>query len=282
MTLFSDPVLIYVWIVAMLAQGYVFALLVGRKAYRDYPAFTALMAYFVSRSLVLFYLATYAAHYYSVVQWAAYGPQLVFLVATVREVFHILFHPYSTLPRRTVTYFGQATVAVVVVAIAFAVFFPGAAQPTVWMQFARKMDQVVSWVLCAVFGFIALFASYFGVPWRHRLWGVGIGFLFYMSVDVTTTTVVALFGLPPYSLISRIDSVAFITNCIVWCYYFTTPETPRSVPTLEQLRKIQAVLRDLAITVDGMQNSVSGHTPRSVSLINKESGGVCDERVSGQ
>jgi hypothetical protein len=200
---------------------------------------------------------------------------LVVLVVMVREVFHILFHPYDTLPQRTLAYFGQATAAVVVAAVAFAFCFPGA-QPTAWMTFARAMDQVVSWVLCAVFGFIALFATYFGVPWRHRLYGIGIGFLFYMSVDVAVTTVIAQYRLPSYSWITLIDMVAFLAACGVWCYYFATPEVPRSVPTLEQLRKIQSLLRRTAITVDGVQQNVSGHELQPNSGREERIGGTCN------
>ena len=258
MTLSSQPLLVSLWIAIMIAQGYVLALLVAGRGYREYPAFTAFISFCVVRSLVLFYLATNYSWLYQPVKWATFVlPQLPILVALVREVFHILFHPYSTLPKRTIGHFVQGTVAIGVVAIVVAIRFPGA-QPTTWMTLARAMDQAVSWVLCFVFAFIAIFASYFGVPWRHRVSGIGFGFLLYLSVEVTVTTVVAQYRLPVYSPMSYLSMTAFLAACGIWAYYFRSAEVSRSVPTLEELETLKALLGDLGATVNRVQ-----WTPRS-------------------
>jgi hypothetical protein len=269
MTFPAQPLLVGLWIVIIIAQGYVFALLVSRRAYRVYPAFTGFIAFQVVRSLVLFYLANYCASLYQPVKWATYAvPQLPILIALVWEVFHILFHPYNTLPKQTIGHFVHATVVIAIIATAFAIRFPGA-QPTAWMTFARATDQVVTWVLCAVFAFIALFASYFGIPWRHRVYGIGVGFLLYLAVDVVVETAIAQWRLPAYSPISYFGMFAFLGACVIWAYYFATEEAPRSAPTLEELRKLGPLLDEFATAVRRAQwtrqdDGTSGYSsPRS-------------------
>jgi len=250
MTLSSNPALVSLWIVVMLAQGYVLALLVGREAYRQYPAFTAFVAFCVVRSSLLFYLAHHATPLlFDKVVWVAYAPQLVLLIMLVLEVFRIVFHPYDTLPKGTLAHFVEATVAVAAVMVAFAIRYPGS-QPTAWMTFARAMDQATAWVLTAIFAFIAIFSSYFGIPWRHRVYGIGIGFLFYLCVDVAVTTVVAQYGFAASRLIWPLDMLAFVVACLIWAYYFSTVETPRSVPTLEQLENVHSILNRIAVSLD--------------------------------
>jgi hypothetical protein len=243
MTLSSQPLLVSLWIANIIAEGCVLALLAGRRGYREYPAFTTFIAFRVVLSLLLFYVANNCASLYQPVKWIAYVPQLPILVALVWEVFHVLFHPYSTLPKRTIAHFVQATAAVAIVAVAIAIRFPGA-QPTAWMTFARATEQVVSWMLCAVFAFIAIFASYFGIPWRHRVYGIGAGFLLYLSVDVVVETVIAQWSLPIRSPISCLRMLVFLPACVIWAYYFATPEAPRTVPTLQELKTLKALLSE--------------------------------------
>jgi hypothetical protein len=137
---------------------------------------------------------------------------------------------------------------VAVAAIAFAVVYPGA-QASAWLTFARAMDQATSWVLCAVFGFIALFSSYFGIPWRHCVFGIGVGFLFYLSVDVAVTTIVAHFPLA-FRAIWWLDMVAFMVACVIWGFYFAAREVARPVPTLQDMQRIRAVLRRMGPAVE--------------------------------
>jgi general stress protein CsbA len=253
MNLYSRPLLLGIWVAIIIALGYVWAILIERKAYREYPAFSAIVTFEVVRHLVGFHVATYHAHQLQIFFWATYPPELVILVALVLEVFHVLFHPFSTLPKQTIPHFLQAIIAVALVAVTFAVRFPGA-QATAWMTFARAMDQVVSWVLCGVFGFIVIFAKYFGIPWRHRVYGIAAGFLLYLCVDVTVTTMIAQYRLPPYSPIGLLDMLAYLLACLVWAYYFTKPEEPRVVPNLEQIERIRALVGSHAIAIDRVRH----------------------------
>jgi hypothetical protein len=256
MTYAAHPVVYVLWIGVMITQGCLLAILLRSRGYREYPAFTTFVAFCVLRSSVLFYIANHFHQLYMPAKWLAYVPQLAILIALVLEMFYLLFHPYETLPANTIRHFVTAAIAVAALVIALTLRFPGA-QPTLWMTFARAIDQVVTWVLCLIFGLIVLFAKYFGIPWRHRLQGIALGFLIYLTVDVAVATVVAQLRLPPYSPVWSLGMVAFLAACFTWAYYFATEEVPRTVPTLDELRRIQAALRRIAGAVRGLSGADS-------------------------
>lgn len=231
------------WMLVICAQTCLLVELAVKKALRAYPAFSTFIAFCVARSLVLLYVSQQHADLYQPIKWIAYVPQLAVLIAVVLEVLYLLFHPFEALPARTMAHFAQATTIVGAVAIGFAILHPGA-QPTAWLTFARAMDQVVSWILCSVFVFFGLFAKYFGIPARHRVYGIGLGFTLYLTVDVAVTTIVAQLRLPPLSPVWLLDMVAFLGACVIWICYFRVPEVPRSVPSYEQIEKVRAILGD--------------------------------------
>lgn len=237
----------------MIAQGCVVAVLIGRKGYREYPAFTVQRVSTEIQHLVLFYVASYHPSLYLTGRWCAYPLDLVTMIALVLEVFYRLFHPVSTLPKHTISHFMQATIALILLAVGFTIRFPGA-QPTAWMTFARAMDQVVTWVLCGIFAFIGIFAKYFGIPWRHRVYGIAAGYLLYLSVDVAVATVVAQYHLPPFSLILRLEMVSYVLACLIWAYYFAKPEEPRLLTNMEQMKKIRALVDSYAIAMTGARS----------------------------
>jgi hypothetical protein len=234
-----------VWGAVMVAESGLLLLIVVRKAYKDYPAFSSFVAFCVARSFLLLFFREAHPGLYVMAKWLAYVPQVAILLAVVLEVLYLLFHPFEALPKNTVTHFLEAIGVVVAFAVTFAVLHPGA-QSTAWATFARATDQAVSWVLCGVFILVALFSVYFGIPWRHRVYGIGLGFLLYLGVDVVVTTATAQFRLAPLSPIGLLDMVAFLVSCLIWGYYFYAPEVARTAPDAEQLEEIREIVAGFA------------------------------------
>jgi Ca2+/Na+ antiporter len=241
----------------MLAQGYVLGLLLGRGFRRHYPAFTAFMAFCVLRSLVLFYVAHEAMDLYQIVLWGSYLPQLVLLIMLVVEGFQCLFSPISTLPKGTLAHFIEASCACLGVVTVLTLMYPGESSIP-WVTCMWAMDQATSWVLFTIFGLTAIMATYLGIPWRHRLFGIALGFSLYLAVDCIVTTVSAQSQLEAWP----IGMVAFLGACIIWAYFFATSEVERTPLTLDQLRQLQAILHPIRVSLsqrDSRSNTV--HRP---------------------
>jgi hypothetical protein len=130
--------------------------------------------------------------------------------------------------------------------------FPGT-HPSEWMMMLRTVDQGLSWALWGIFAIFAMFSACLGIPWNHRVYGIVVGFFFYLSVDVTVVTMTAQFGLRGNSYIWLLDMLAFLGSCSVWTYSFAHAEVPRSVPTMEQVNRISAVLSRYVVLIDSLE-----------------------------
>lgn len=249
MTLYSDPLVVGLWICIIVAEGYLLGVLLGRKACTHFRAFTWFTGFCVARSLALFYFAHKNEEHFQIVTWCSYPLQLILILMLVIEVFQKLFHPTETLPPRTLTSFVQAAAALVIVTIVIAIRFPGE-QAVFWLTLARATDQATSWVFLALFCSIAVLAAYLGIPWTDPVCGIGIGFIFYLAVDAVVTTVVAQ---TQYDLIWPVDMIAFLLASFVWIIFFLKPELHVSAPNREQLDRLKRQLKLFKVSVETAQ-----------------------------
>lgn len=247
MTLQSDPFVVSLWIAVMLAQGYLLGILLGRYAYRDYPAFSAYVGFCTIRSLVLFYIANNDMEHYGAVVWGSDLPQSVFLIALLIEVFRGVFSPLKTLPQGTVSLFTEAVIGCIAIILVLTIMCPGE-QYAYWLLVARAVDAGTSRVMLAVFILIVMFASYLGIPWGHKQYGIGLGFLVYLCTDVVITTIAAHFS-DLADKVWPVDMCAFLLACLLWVYYFIKADAPRMPVTTAQLRQLEAILSSLRCSI---------------------------------
>jgi hypothetical protein len=255
MRLSSESLVVAVWALVVAAEGSLMLLLFWRRAWRENAAFTSFIAFCVLRSSLLFYvfLASKGTATYFLLRSGAYAVQFVLLIAVVLEVVQIIFRPYESLPRGTLGNFVLAMITVGALAVMFTVRFPGA-RPLEQMMLLRAIDQGLSWALWGIFALFSAFSICLGIPWNHRVYGIVVGFFFYLSVDVAVITMTSQLGLPvSKNYIWPLDMLAFVGACSVWSYAFAHAEVPRSVPTMNQINRISAVLSQYVVLIDSLE-----------------------------
>ncbi len=254
MNLSNKYLFVALWALVVAAEGSLMLLLFWRRAWRDNAAFTSFIAFCVLRSSLLFYvfLASKGATAYVLLRSGAYAVQFVLLIAVVLEVVKIIFRPYEALPRGTLGNFVLAMITVAFLAVLFTVRFPGI-RSSEWMLLLRTIDQGLSWALWGIFAIFAMFSTFLGIPWNHRVYGIVVGFFFYLSVDVAVVTISSQLGLPGNSYIWPLDMLAFLVTCSVWTYCFARAAVPRRVPTMEEVRRISAVLSQYVILIESLE-----------------------------
>ena len=254
MSSLPHPPVAVVWALVGGAEGSLMLLLIWRKAWQDNAAFTSFIGFCVLRTCLLSHMwfVKMNSTGYVLLRWGAYAPQLVLLIAVVLEIVQIIFRPYEALPRGTLGNLVLAMIAVAFLAALFAVRFPGT-QPSEWMALLRAVDQGVSWALWGIFAILAVFATCLGIPLKHRVYGIVFGFAFYLSVDVAVVTMTAQLGLPIGSYIWPLDMLAFLFACSIWIFSFAHAEVPRRVPTMEEVRRISAVLSQYVILIESLE-----------------------------
>jgi hypothetical protein len=211
---------------------------------------------------------------YSLIRWGAYIPQSVLLIAVVLEVIQIVFRPYEALPRGTRSNFVLAIFTFVFLTALFCFGFPGRQFPE-WITFLRAMDQGISWSLLGIFAIIAVFAKALGIPWNHRVYGVVLGFLFYLSIDVVVVSMTAWRGFPVQNYISLVNMLAFLITCSEWTYYFAHEEVPRALPKMDEVIRLAEILSQYVFVIEslevtGSRQETSCARPANLVLRNEE------------
>jgi hypothetical protein len=241
---FSHTLNLTLWALVVACETCLMVVLLWRKAWRNNAAFTSFIAFCVLRSGLLLFanMVLKSLPAYLLIWWGAYPPQAVILIALVLEVVQIVFCPYEALPRGTLGNFVFAAIIVILLTIGFTIVFPGD-QTSAWTTFFRAMDQGLSWALLSVFLVIIAFSKALGIPWNHRIFGIIVGFVFYLSIDVTIVTLTAQLGFPVVSeMIWYCDRLAFLLACVEWNYCFVRADVPRVVPTIDELNKLATIL----------------------------------------
>ncbi len=173
--------------------------------------------------------------------WGTRIVSVPLMLAVLVEVFAAVFRPYSTLPKGTLRWFRGVLASLILLTAAAALCFPGSA-PGDWMNTVMVLNRSASIIFCGAFGFTALFSSYFGIPWQHRTYGIGVGFLLFMSVDIFTSSLSATYGYAISVALNAIIMLGYSLALTTWIIYFARPETPSRIPTLEQLKRLQKAL----------------------------------------
>jgi len=196
----------------------------------------------------------FARPHYVSVNWGSRLIALPLMIAVLVEVFAAVFRPYSTLPKGTVRWFSITLASLVLLTSVASVCFPGPA-PGHMMNTILVLNRSASLIFCGAFGFTALFSSYFGIPWQQRTYGIGVGFLLFMSVDLFTSSLGATYGVGVFGALRVVSMLAYTLALVTWVTYFAKPDATSRPPTLEQLRRLQKALDYSAKKVESFRGT---------------------------
>lgn len=243
-----------IWILNALLQWGLLALILRKGSWRPHLAFAIYIAFCSCKTSLLMGVDLFARPLYVSVNWGSRLIGLPLMIAVLIEVFAAVFRPYSTLPKGTVRWFSITFVSLVLLTTVASVYFPGFA-PGDWMNTILVLNRSASLIFCGAFGFTALFSSYFGIPWRQRTYGIGVGFLLFMAVDLFTSSLSATYGIAVFSALRNVSMLAYSLALITWVTYFAKPDVSSRPPTLEQMRRLQKALDYSAKKVESFRGT---------------------------
>jgi hypothetical protein len=244
-----------IWIVNALLQWALLGLILWKRLWREHPAFTLYIAFNSSKSTLLICIRLFLPAHYFAVNSVARLIGLPILVAVLIEVFADVFRPYSTLPQGTIRWFKIVFASLILLTIAAAIFFPGSAPGDI-RNTVMVASRSASIIFGGAFGFTALFSSYFGIPWPPRTYGIGVGFLLFMSVDLFASSLIATHGLPSTQILTIVSMLGYSLGLLTWLTYFARPISPPSTPSLEQLQRLQKALDSSARNVESYRETL--------------------------
>jgi len=240
-----------IWVINALLQWVLLALILRKSCWRQHPAFLAYIGFCSCKTSTLIWVDLFERSWYFPINWATRFIGVALMIPVLIEVFAAVFRPYSTLPKGTLRWFKISFAALILLTTAAALYFPGPAPGSfnTLMVFSRS----ATIIFCGAFGFTALFSSYFGIPWHHRTYGIGMGFLLFMSVGLFTDSLAAGYGLAIHDALREISILSYTLALVTWLIYFFRPDIPSRIPTFEQLQRLQKALDYPAEKVESFQ-----------------------------
>lgn len=182
------------WAAGFLSTLVLFAILVGRGRWRQFPALTLWFGFLATRTLILFsFFNAHWIHAYSLTWyvglWIDFGLQLAVAV----EIARIVLRPTGTWVHDARARFVWAGVAGAVVAglLAWWVSPPGSSVAMAWRI---RGNLFTSLVICELFVVMSMTANRLGLGWRNHVMAVGQGLTAWLSVMVVTTGLQSFLG----------------------------------------------------------------------------------------
>jgi hypothetical protein len=227
-----SPFLNALWIAAAGLKMIIAVFLTATKFYRRYPLFYSYAVYnVVLNASLLIVKVSYPAYFYTF--WAGRILDVVLGFAVIYEIFTHLFSRYDALRKLTSMLFKWTAAALLLVGVALSA--SPSADSSQLIGGILVAERSIAVIQTGLLVFLFIFASSFGISWRHYIFGISAGFGVLGSVKLAVLAIRTQVGGSATNLFNIVQMVAYIAALCIWMSYLATrePESPRltSVPS---------------------------------------------------
>lgn len=232
------------WLAHPVMQLGLVAVMWRRKLLRTYPYFFAYIVSEVMLFLVLF-MNERDPNVYYYLYWVGTTISAALGFAVIHEVFSDVLRPFHALRDFSSLLFRWAGLVVMLIAIMSAMGGSGNTGLGSVALGLLSLERSVRVMQCGLVLFLLMFSRYLGSSWRHRSFGIALGFGVFAVVEFV------LLGLQFANVISRtmmniFNMGAYDTAIVIWLVYAIAP-TPKAVsePVLLQPQRWDLSLAEL-------------------------------------
>ncbi|HXZ31006.1 MAG TPA: hypothetical protein VEH30_01880 [Terriglobales bacterium] len=211
-------------------RAVLFALLVWRKTYSEFPVFfiyTGISCVQTATMIFMDYAPRVSGDEYRTAYIASTALLSALSFAVVYELLKQILRSYPTLRRVAAGLFAWATIALIAVAIAFAWFAPANGKDH-YMSVVFLLRRTADLLLCGLLLLLIVFPRYLNLPWRSCTFGIVLGL-----------GILAAAQLGAYAIRSQIQPImrnfdedvleavtqgATLCSVMVWIAYLFMPE----------------------------------------------------------
>lgn len=203
--------------------------LVRRRLHTRWPLFFAYVVFQLADFALGFiiYHRSQTLYFYS--YWATTLVSVGLGFGVIYEVFTEVFRPFPGLRDLGRTLFRWATLVMVLAAVLMvAISGPTVRNPVVMA--ILTLGRSVRIMQCGVVLLMILCSSYLGLHWKHRVFGISVGFGIIAATDLIAVTLLASFGPHATWTLSLIKMAAYNLATFLWTGYMLSPEPERKAP----------------------------------------------------
>ncbi len=225
-----ERITVYVlWVLPAVVQVAIVVAMLRRKLYLEFPIFFSWAAYHVLRAGSLWFLQQQGPRAYFYGYWSAQVISFGLGFAVIYEILRHVLRRYDALWGLGRRLFLGIALLLVLAAVARATATSTAEDLNVFIARVYAWTPGLRMAQCGLLAFLILFSTYFGITWRHYVFGIALGFGLYASVELAATAVrseVGWIGHETYDLVRR---VAYACATLIWAAYLLRPEPARLV-----------------------------------------------------
>ena len=242
------------WAAALLGHVILLVVLFTKHRSRAFPVFTALIAYQVFVTLLLFIILKHGSHHsYVVAYWATGFLDYAFQVALIFEIASIVLRPTSTwvVDARQSFLLGGGLGLLLAAGVAFSLGSPFAKGLDLWDE---RITLFTSLLTCELFAAMIVSANRLGLQWRSHVVALGQGLTFWALLTLGSNVLHVLSGWHhDFALYDDIRGFAYLGALLFWILSFWLPETERAPLSADMEAYLLALHRQVQYDLDKIQ-----------------------------
>jgi hypothetical protein len=205
-------------------------LVVWHRLWRQFPAFSAYCLFSAARTASLLYVNSHAspafAYYF---YWAMEALSATLALWVIYELFQSVMQPYSGIRSLSRMLFRAVLVVLVFLAATFGVF---SIRNGEWRHISSilAMQQGVHILQVGLILFLFLFASTLSLSWKHRSFGIALGFAVSALGHLVGYTMLSAVGRAAIPVYQLLGPATYFCATLIWAYFILVPSpvaTPR-------------------------------------------------------
>jgi hypothetical protein len=228
------------WIARINLQALLFAILIWRKSYRQFPLFFWFTGWRVIQSATLatmvFGHLVSGRIYYETFRVGA-AVECVLSFAVVYELLKRIIRDYPVLSQLGGSLYRWAAMVLILIGFVLAWYVPASAPGRLMATFS-VLQRTARLLECGLLFFLFLFARSFGLSWKNRAFGIAFGFGVSAVVNLATAAIRVRIEPTTWNrtldILTLVDQLGDLAGVLIWLTYLwpeeTTSPPPPSLP----------------------------------------------------
>ncbi|MBV8205496.1 MAG: hypothetical protein JO041_01785 [Acidobacteria bacterium] len=228
-------------------------MLVWKKLWRGFPAFTAYTALHVAAlpaQVVVRHVPHPSYMVYFFVYWCTAALSAILTFAVIYELYMQVFRRYEGMSKAGAVLLNCAAAILLLAGVVAAAFSTGPDYSRL-IQGILAVRQAVDILRLGLVFFLFAIAGYFKLQWPSHIFGLVVGFAFYASCELAGEALHFRLGPSAAFAYSLLVTVAYGCTVLIWLYYVAARRSEREQP-------FELPANDLAIWNNALAGMLKG------------------------
>jgi magnesium-transporting ATPase (P-type) len=232
------------WIGSFITEIALLFVLIVRGRWRQFPVFTALISFYVTQAILMFFIYRYSSPAtYTQIYWITFAIDFMLQVALVFEIARIVLRPTGTWVRdaRSSFLIGGLVGACIAAGLTMAVHPSALRSMDAW---GIRAFLFTSLLFCELFLAMMFASQRLGLEAKNYVVGLSIGLTMWALVSAAVDVAHSYYGsmhLHDFRLLEHIRTFAYIAAVLYWTVIFWLPESERR-PLSPEMQKYLVAL----------------------------------------